>query len=182
MGIEIEKKYRLSNNEAKDLHARLVALGAEFRGEEFETNSLYAGGKLDENQSILRVRQINETAILTYKEAISTQSSIKSRREDETEVDDGEALHRILTALGFTVSLVYEKRRRTFDFAGCEVVIDELPFGWFAEIEGDTRAIEEAEKIVELTSATVEQDSYLTLTARYGVRCGSIIEVRFPKN
>ncbi len=43
--------------------------------------------------------------------------------------------------LGYTPYFIYEKRRETFDLRGCEVMIDEMPYGWFLEIEGAADAI-----------------------------------------
>ena len=52
----------------------------------------------------------------------------------------------ILDALGFTRLLVYEKRRHTWPLGPTEVVIDELPFGLFMEIEGEEDEITAAEQ------------------------------------
>jgi adenylate cyclase, class 2 len=33
---------------------------------------------------------------------------------------------------------MYEKYRTTYDYNQCEVVLDEMPYGWFCEIEGQS--------------------------------------------
>src|SRR5689334_15870205 len=129
MGIEIEKKYRLTREQAARLHENLRASGAALEGEDFEENTLYAGGTLDPSRQVLRVRRVGRRAILTYKERFFSTEAIKHNREDETVVEDAGALSEILQALGFRPALVYEKRRATWRLMNTEIVVDELPFG-----------------------------------------------------
>lgn len=182
MGIEIEKKYRLSSRaQQENWQQRLLEAGATPGGEEFEENTLYARAGLDISRQVLRLRRIGERAILTYKERFATPSAIKHQREEETAVDNAEALAAILEALGFYPTLIYEKRRATWYLSGTEVVIDELPFGLFAEIEGDEHAIEEVEKLLNLSDTEAEHASYPELTMRHGLRQGEVTEARFEK-
>ncbi|HEX8747607.1 MAG TPA: class IV adenylate cyclase [Pyrinomonadaceae bacterium] len=181
MGIEIEKKYRLSPELRERLSLRLREVRAEREGLEFEENTIYTGGNLVPGRSILRVRRVEGRAILTYKERYPSSSSIKRQREEETGVDNPEALAAILDAMGLSPELVYEKRRETWHLAGAIIVMDELPFGLFAEIEGEEKAIEEAEKLLELEQAEDEPATYPQLTLRHGERNGTAIEARFKK-
>src|SRR6185295_14808658 len=102
MPIEIEKKYRLTKKQREQLLRRLPEIGAKRKGEEFEVNTLYAGDTLDVGRSVLRLRRIGKRGILTYKERFPTRSGIKHQREDETRVDDPDAMELILGALGFS--------------------------------------------------------------------------------
>ena len=184
MAIEVEKKYRLTSERRDALLRRLAELGCTPEGlEEFEENILYTGDALDARTSILRLRRTGTRALLTYKERLVSDSAVKRRREDETEVGDPDALASILEGLGLRPTLVYEKRRTTWRVAGVELVIDELPFGLFAEIEGDEQAIEEAERLLHLTDADAVDDTYPALTARHGTPNGGLVEARFePKD
>lgn len=197
MGIEIEKKYRLTDREAERIQERLRETGAVLVSEEFEENLLYSGGNLDGKKSILRLRlssdsrnsnssSNNRRATLTYKERFVSDSAIKHQREDETRVDDPTALAAILSALGFEPTLVYEKRRATWqvgddDSSGgdAEVVVDQLPFGIYAEIEGDEASIIKTERLLKLSEAEVEMATYPELTVRYGTKNKDMIEARF---
>ena len=179
MGVEIEKKYRLSRDEQARLRHRLIETGAERLGEDFEENTLYGGAGVDWKSRVLRLRRTARATTLTYKERFHSESAIKHQREDETRVEDGDSLHLILDALGFTPALVYEKRRETWRIAGAEVVVDELPFGTFVEIEGDEESIIEVEKQLNLGGAQAEHAAYPQLTERHGKRRGEIIEARF---
>jgi adenylate cyclase class 2 len=180
MAIEIEKKYRLQHMEQRELLAqRLRAGGAVHIRDEFEENILYAGGSLDSSRQVLRLRRVEGKAILTYKERFTNASSIKHHREDETGVEDAEALNDILLALGLKPSLVYEKRRATWRIGETEIVFDELPFGFFMEIEGEEEEIREAEQLLGLTEAEAEMATYPELARLHGEKRGDVVEARF---
>jgi adenylate cyclase, class 2 len=177
--IEIEKKYRLTAEERDRVLQRLTQVGAEDRGEEFEENTIYGGGSLQRGTSVLRLRRVGNKALLTYKQRIAGASPVKRQREDETAVDDPSAMALILDALGFKPVMIYEKRRRTWSLERTEVVIDELPFGLFMEIEGDERDIDAAEQTLGIGGLPAELETYPQLTEKHGQRFGDVIEARF---
>lgn len=180
MGTEIEKKYRLTAETAEGLRVRLSEIGeASARGAEFEENTLYAGANLEAGRRALRLRRTGGRAVLTLKERQPSSDALKRHREEETGVTDADAVAAILSALGYEPALVYEKRRETWDLEGTEVVVDELPFGWFAEIEGEADAILAVERRLALDGAAVEQRTYPDLTQLHGVRRGGVTEARF---
>lgn len=177
--MEIEKKYRVTAAQRAQVLQKLTEVNAKFEGEDFEENVLYRGGNLNLKSSILRLRKTEDKAVLTYKEAVHTNSDIKHRIEHETEVADGERMKEILRSLGYEPALVYEKRRQTWQFETVEVVVDELPFGLFLEIEGSEEAIRAAEKALEITDFAAEPSPYPALAAMHGKQNGTITEARF---
>ena len=180
MAIEIEKKYRLEPGQVGPLRRRLKEVGAEGEGtSEFEENVIYTGPGLDPARRVLRLRRKGGRAVFTFKERDLSGSPVKRQREEETEVSDAGALASILEALGYRPVLVYEKRRETWLVAGAEVVIDELPFGLFAEIEGEEARIVEVEKLLGLDGAEAEHAPYPELTLRHGTKRGDVVESRF---
>lgn len=180
MAIEIEKKYKLTVEQSKSIFSALRELGADYRGEAFETNTLYGGGILKADDAVLRVRIAGEKTILTYKRRIENDSTIRRQIEHETRVENALEMTEIIEALGFVKTLVYEKRRRTWKFRRVEVVLDELPFGLFMEIEGATGDIKEAEKILNAGNFAVEAHTYPDLTFKHGVKTDEgIFEARF---
>ena len=180
MPIEIEKKYRLEPERLEPLRRRLREVGAAGRGSaEFEENVIYTGPGLDPARRVLRLRRRDGRALFTFKERDLSDSAVKRQREEETEVSDGDALAAILEALGYRPALVYEKRRETWHVGGAEVVLDELPFGLFVEIEGEEARILEVEKLLGLDSAEAEHAPYPELTLRHGVKLGDAFEARF---
>ena len=181
MSIEIEKKYRLTRKQREEVLRRLPKIGARRKGAEFEVNTIYAGDMLDPGHSVLRLRRIGKRGILTYKERFPTRSDIKHQSEDETRVGDPEAIELILEALGFTPALVYEKRRETWALGKTEIVIDELPFGLFMEIEGAVQDIREVESKLAIKRLRTEMATYPQLTAKHGTDYDGVIESRFPE-
>src|SRR2546430_9464675 len=180
MGIEVEKKYRLTDEEGESLRRRLEEIGAETAGRaEFEENVVYTGPGLEPRRRVLRLRRKGVRAIFTFKEREPSTSAVKRQREEETEVADADALASILEALGYRPALVYEKRRAAWRVAGAEVVLDELPFGLFVEIEGEEEAILEAEKLLKLDDAAPEHAPYPELALRHGKKNGDVVEARF---
>lgn len=180
MGVEIEKKYRLPREREEELRRRLVGVtAAEQGGEVFEENVIYDGPGLDPHRRVLRLRRAGGRAILTFKERYPSESAVKHQREEETEVGDAAALAAILEAIGYRRALVYEKRRTTWTVAGAEVVMDELPFGLFMEIEGAEEEIAEAERLLGLEDAEAEHAPYPELTARHGRETDGVFEARF---
>lgn len=183
MPIEVEKKYRLTAERLGHLRQRLKEVGAEGRGSaEFEENVIYTGPGLDPARRVLRLRRKGGRAVFTFKERDSGTSPVKRQREEETEVTDAGALASILEALGYRPALVYEKRRETWRVAGVEVVLDELPFGLFAEIEGEEARILEVEKLLGLDGAEAEHAPYPELTLRHGRKHGDTFEARFGRD
>lgn len=181
MSIEIEKKYRLTLKQREEVLRRLPEIGARRKGEEFEVNTLYAGHSLNTGRSVLRLRRVGKRAILTYKERFPTRSTIKHQREDETRVDDPDAMELILDALGYTPALVYEKRRETWTVGKTEIVIDELPFGLFMEIEGTEQSIRDAESKLAIKRLRTEPATYPQLAHKHGTDYDGVIESRFPE-
>ncbi len=179
MSIEVEKKYRLTKKQRDAILRRLPEIGAKLQGEEFEENTLYGGAGIDVGVSVLRLRRTSGQALLTYKKRFPDAREIKRQREDETRVDDPDAVNAILDGLGYRPALIYEKRRQTWALGATEVVIDELPFGLFMEIEGSERDILSAERKIGLKGLRAEHATYPQLTQKHGKRNGKLIESRF---
>ena len=182
MATEIEKKYRVTEGEVARLRVTLSELGARDEGEVFESNTVYAGNNLGVGSRALRLRREGGRTLLTLKERPDSEpEAVKRRHEIETEVSDADAVAAILDALGYRPALVYEKRRETWHAAGAEIVLDELPFGTFVEIEGEEESILKAEELLGLSSAEAEHASYPELTARLGKNNGGVFEARFDE-
>ena len=179
MAIETEKKYRLTKEQYEEVSASLKDFEADFISDEFEVNELYGGGILEAEDAVLRLRKIDRKTILTYKRKIQTQFGIKQHTEHETEVADAEAMENIIKALGFELGMIYEKRRKTWRLQNVEIVLDELPFGLFMEIEGKISEIGLIEMMLELEGYVVEYSTYPKLTFHLGIEKNGVIESRF---
>lgn len=182
MSIEIEKKYRLDAASKKTVEDTLKDVGAEFVGREFEENTIFSSDKLRELGAIVRIRKTGQRTLLTYKRRIENQFDVKQQIEHESEISDPEAMRAIIAELGLKPVLVYEKYRDTWRFRSVEIVIDELPFGDYMEIEGSITAIKEAEILLDLETLETEHETYPRLTAELGETVGDIREARFKGN
>ena len=132
--LEVEVKFLVAD--LAGVRARLVASGAEpgapriyERNVRFDT----ADEELLGRQSLLRLRQDSRVR-LTYKGLAASEAKI--REEIEVTVSDFDGLAAILSRIGFAAVQTYEKYRETFHWGDVEVVLDELPFGDFVELEG----------------------------------------------
>ena len=181
MSIEIEKKYRLTEELMVEVEAALEEFDAEFVGEDLEENTLFSDDDLFERNAIVRIRRKGDKAILTFKQRMASTSDAKQQIEHESEVSDADAVRSIIESIGLRAGIVYEKRRKTYKFRSVEVVLDELPFGLFMEIEGPISAIAEAEMLLGIEGLEVEQETYPRLTAKHGTRYGDLVESRFEK-
>lgn len=179
MTIEIEKKYQLTSAQYSTVLSTLNEIGAVFDREDFEENILFGGGILDEQSAVLRLRKVGDKTTLTFKQRISNNLAIKQQIEHETEVSSLTGIEQIIECLGFKPRLIYEKRRKTFHFKNTEIVLDELPFGLFMEIEGTVTDIELAEIMLEAEDFVTEHGSYPSLTAQFGSQNGDVFEARF---
>jgi adenylate cyclase class 2 len=122
------------------LRTRLEELGARLVQERvLEVNIRYdlPDARLRAEGRVLRLRRDTE-ARLTYKSASQKQDGILSREEIEFVVEDFEKAKRFLEALGYRKLVYYEKYRTTYDLHETHIMLDELPYGSFIEIEGES--------------------------------------------
>jgi adenylate cyclase class 2 len=130
----------------------------------FERNVRYENiaGTFGDQGIVLRLRQ-DERIRLTYKGPGTLTNDIMHRYEAEVEVDNLETMGAILENLGFHPHMIYEKYRSTYTLAGVEIVLDEMPYGNFVEIEGETSAIEAMIQRLGLETAPRFGQSYVGL-------------------
>ncbi len=130
----------------------------------FERNLRYDSpdGALTAAGKVLRLRQ-DAKARLTYKADANLARGIVSRFEAEVVLSDIETMDLILKRLGFVVALTYEKYRTTYELDGAEVMLDELPFGNFTEIEGDAATIERVVETLGLGDCQRMSGSYVDI-------------------
>lgn len=136
--LEVEVKFLIAN--LGPIRGRLVRLGAEMivprvfeRNVRFDTSD----EALLRRQELLRLRQ-DARVRLTFKgpAAEDVISEAKVREEIELEVGDFDRMTLILERLGFRPVQAYEKYRETYRWGDVEIVLDELPYGDFVELEG----------------------------------------------
>jgi adenylate cyclase, class 2 len=115
----------------QDLKARLI----QRRVHEINYRYDLPDGSLRTKGQVLRLRR-DTNAILTYKGPGNIIDGVFARAELETAIGDLETAQRVLEALGYVQVLVYEKYRAIYEINKCRIMLDELPYGDFVEIEG----------------------------------------------
>ena len=151
---EIEAKFYVRDlkkieSRLQDLEARLI----QPRVLEINIRFDLPDARLRSEGRVLRLRQDME-ARLTYKGAGKSEQGIVNRTEIEFVVGDFEQAKLFLEALGYQKLLQYDKYRTTYTLDSgsllpgtqasgshnCHIMLDELPYGNFVEIEGEDSA------------------------------------------
>jgi adenylate cyclase class 2 len=137
--LEVEVKFLI--DDLAVVRRRLLAAGAEIiRPRVYERNVRFdtMDDALLKKEELLRLRQ-DTAVILTFKgpSEFDLVSEAKVREEIEVQVDDFDRLVVILKRLGYDPRQVYEKYREAFRLNNLEIVLDEMPYGNFIELEGN---------------------------------------------
>lgn len=173
--LEIEIKLRLAD--AAAFRRLLLEQGWTPAPQVFERNtlydtpekSLYASGRL------LRIRQIDERAIITVKRPSHYEGPHKVREEHQFETDNPAEAREVFLGLGYQPAWIYEKRRTTFRKAGENgiVEVDETPVGDFAELEGDVEWIDRTAAALGFLKTDYVLDTYRGLFDAWREKTGS---------
>lgn len=133
---EIEVKFYVKD--LKRLEARLLELGAALiqpRVHESNVRFDLPDGSLRAGNRVLRLRRADDVR-LTYKGQGESVNGVLTRDEIEFTVGDFDKARLFLEALGYAQIAVYEKFRATYELGDTHIMLDELPYGDFVEIEG----------------------------------------------
>ena len=166
-GQETEAKFYVLN--LAEIEIRVQDLGARLiqsRVLEMNTRFDLPDASLRSESRVLRLRRDTE-ARLTYKSASTNKQGALSRTEIEFIVEDVDTAKQFLEALGYQPIFYYEKYRTTYALDGVFIMLDELPFGNFVEIEGETiEAIRKVSDTLKLNWKAAIGTSYYALFGR----------------
>ena len=135
---EIEGKWLV--RDLKRLEHKLFSMEAVCVQERTYENNLRfdtVEGSLSKDFKVLRLREDTDYR-LTFKGQADTRSGVSRRTEIEFNVSDSKMAKQFLEALGYSVFFRYEKYRSIYAINGCHVMLDEMPYGHFVEIEGNS--------------------------------------------
>ncbi len=183
--LEVEVKFLVAD--LATMRQRVLDVGGVLHHPRvYERNIRYdnAWQGLSRQDKLLRLRQDARNR-LTYKgpaQNVET-AQVKIREELEIEVDDFDTAAAILQRLNFEPVQVYEKYRETFQLGPVEVVLDEMPFGTFMELEGGEEAIVAAAALLGLDWNQRILANYLYLLAlvneHYGLTIADLTFANF---
>jgi len=122
-------------------------------------------GEFLRDSRVLRIRQDDRVRV-TYKDNAHSKKGTVVRTEIEFTTNDLEVTRKFFEALGYQVTVIYEKYRQVYQIGDVEVMIDELPFGNFVEIEAPNAVlIEGVAQMMGLDWSKSINTSYLGLFA-----------------
>lgn len=166
-GQEIEAKFYVRDLERIRLSLQILD-ARRIQSRVLETNIRFdlPDAKLRAEGRVLRLRRDTDVR-LTYKGASNNEQGVLSREEIEFVVGDFEKAKRFLEALGYQKLVYYEKYRTTYQFEETLIMLDELPYGDFVEIEGEKiESIRAVANQLNLTWDTAIATSYHALFER----------------
>ena len=170
---ELELKFYI--RQLSELEERLKALGAQLvqpRTHELNLRFDTPEGDLTAQRRVLRLRR-DQKVWLTYKGPFQPGLAVSARQEIEFEVSSFNKAKDFLKALGYQIYMLYEKYRQVYAVDDVLVMLDELPLGNFAEIEGaDKKAIKKAAGLLKLEWGARYAVSYVELFNRLKARHG----------
>jgi adenylate cyclase class 2 len=147
---ETEVKFHIQHiNAVKERLQTLGALLIHPRTLELNLRFDTPGRDLIREGRVLRLRQ-DESIRLTYKDGSQLKDGALSRREIEFSVSNLDSAQQFIEALGYEIIFIYEKYRTTYSMPvktkdvtrelqsrETHIMLDELPYGNFVEIEGE---------------------------------------------
>ena len=164
---EIEIKIAIdSPNWAREKLGRLGAVARFPRS--LEDNCIYDDeeGSLTRSGQLLRLRSSRGEHLLTFKHPTEEGTDgrrYKVRQEHQTVVSDPEETRSLLEGLGYRMVYRYQKYRQHYRLDDVVVVIDEIPFGTFLELEGTPPGIDRAAEALGFGPESYIRETYYEL-------------------
>jgi adenylate cyclase, class 2 len=137
-GHETEVKFYV--HDLQRMETRLLELKARLiQPRVHETNLRFdtPNGGLRKNSHVLRLRKDTEAKFTFKGPSRERKNGVMSRQEIEFTVSDFDKAQQFLEALGYAPVVFYEKFRTTYELDNIHIMLDELPYGKFVEIEGE---------------------------------------------
>jgi adenylate cyclase class 2 len=192
-----ETEVKLYVRDINAVKERLQILGAQLiRPRTLEINLRFdtPDRNLIREGRVLRLRQ-DDAIRLTYKDGSQVKDGALSRREIEFSVSNFDSAQQFIEALGYEIIFVYEKYRTTYfmpgtayDVAGdlgrreTHIMIDELPYGNFVEIEGKFEELKPLAQNLRLNWDAAIPASYHSLFERVSISKNlTFRDLRFEK-
>ena len=137
-GQETEAKFYV--RDLKKIELRLLELKAQLiqpRVHEVNLRFDNPDGSLRRDFKVLRLRKDAEAKFTFKGPSEEREGGVMSRKEIEFTVGDFESAKQFLESLGYIPVVFYEKYRATYELKDIHIMLDELPYGTFVEIEGE---------------------------------------------
>ncbi|MEK6754091.1 MAG: class IV adenylate cyclase [Chloroflexota bacterium] len=179
-GQETEAKFYV--RDLKKIELRLLELKAQLiqpRVHEINFRFDSAQNDLRKNSKVLRLRQDTKARFTFKGPSEELEGGVLTRKEIEFVVGDFDSAKQFLEALDFEPIVFYEKFRATFELNNTHIMLDELPYGEFVEIEGeDAQSIQNISNLLGLDWNQMVKAGYHALfervTKKYNLESGNL--------
>lgn len=146
--LEIEKKFIVSKINARDIEDRCLCLGLQKSAHAYEKNQNFDRENMfakDDARLRLRTKMVDvngqtKNFEFTYKKRISVDGGIKKETELTYEFESSQSSENLISLfdiIGLSERDSYERIRKTYSNEEIQVTIDEFPFGYVIELEGE---------------------------------------------
>ena len=139
----LEREIKFYIEDLKQIAERLRLCGANLGRPRILERNLRLDTKdneLAQAGRLLRIRTDDKVSV-TYKADARVEGGVIARTEIEFAADDDRMVRKLFEALGYRVTVTYEKYRSRYTLGDVVVVLDELPFGDFVEIEAPNNTL-----------------------------------------
>jgi adenylate cyclase class IV len=182
--LEIEKKYLVTKSQVEMVEKKCLEISLSLISHQYEKNQNFDRDGIFENDDArlrlrTKIKDLNshvKNFEFTYKKRLGIENGIKKETElnyNFTSDQPSENLLAIFTLTGLTERDSYERTRKTFTNKDVQLTIDEFPFGYIAELEGDEDKVLEYEKLLSMEGMLQYgkscDDVYMELCQKKGV-------------
>ncbi len=183
--LEIEKKYLLKKSDLELFEKKLLELSLSQISHQYEKNQNFdRNGIFEKEDARLRLRtkitDLNgqtKNFEFTYKKRLSIKNGIKKETEVSYNFDSNQPAENLLSLfkiIGLNERDSYERIRKTFSNDDIKITIDEFPFGYIVEIEGEELKVLEYENLLNMNNfiqyGASCDDLYMELCNKKGVK------------
>lgn len=163
---EIEVKFKIEN--IKQIREKVKETGAKRKSKVIEQDLGFdtKQKKLKQKGQLLRIRRADGNVYLTFKSPRKS-NHFKEMEELELGIEDFNKMKQILKRLGFLPQRGFKKERETWQYKNSEILIDQLGFANFLEIEGSKKEIKEITELLDLDWSERMTDNYLEVYQQY---------------
>ena len=135
----IEQEIKVPLEDLDGFLTTLNSEGAKFLGKTFQRTVRMDkdDSSLEKEGKFLRVRYGSKNVVTLKAKKDEENKEVFERIEIETEVKEPGKMIKILSELGFIQKFIMEKYRAEWKHNGVNITIDEMPFGFYIELEGE---------------------------------------------
>lgn len=161
--LEVEKKYLLTKSEADLLEKKCLKISLSQTSYAYEKNQNFDRDNLFEKDDArlrlrTKIKDLNgqeKHFEFTYKKRLSIENGIKKENELSFNFNSTQSSENFLAlfhVIGLNEKDSYERIRKSFSNDEIQLTIDEFPFGYIAELEGEEEMVLKYEKLLDMSN------------------------------